>query len=342
MPARSQESSRSDEDTLRLLTFGDAQQQRELQTEITTGLREHPGETLAQLKRLLRLAARERSGQPLRARGGQACIVALAGSLAEGAMLPPECDAVLTFNGDPAQLRALLQRIPLPRRTAMFAAWIQAGSWSAYLMPYLDLAPAAAEAILADAVTRGKLGEALDWEGFARLRGTSAELDGIVARYAAIAAPAAPPPSPAPPRLGSFEFSAPRRVLPADYAQLDPVGKSQYRQTAGSYVEAGHVSGPRDFIRKLRREGLSESDAELRCWRVLRAGKHVYDLWVVWVENGLFFVAGTDQRIAVDILQGSYQASDHRPETCELAQDLAASERRSLWSLDEETTGPTP
>lgn len=39
-------------------------------------------------------------------------------------------------------------------------------------------------------------------------------------------------------------------------------------------------------------------------------------------------------------VQGSYHPSDHRLETCELAQDLAAGQPRSLWAPDEETTGP--
>ncbi len=95
------------------------------------------------------------------------------------------------------------------------------------------------------------------------------------------------------------------------------------------------MTDPRDFIRQLRHEGLNESDAELRRWKILCAGKHVYDMWIVWVENGLFFVAGTDRRIPVDILQGRYQACDHRADSEELAKDLAASETRSLWALDD-------
>lgn len=335
MAVVSQKKLRSDEDTLRQLTWGDETQQIQLQTEITVGLQERPEETLALLKRLLLLAGRERSGQPLRSRGGHFCLVALAAWLGDDAVLPPECDAVLNFNGDRSQVRALLKRIPPARRGAMFSAWIREGSWSAYLMPYLDLAPSAADDILADARTSGKLREVLSWEGFARLRGTLAELDGILARYDAIVAIEAPPPLPDPPRVGLFDFVDPQRVLPGDYAGLDEVGKSQYRQTAGSYIESGFVTDPRDFIRQLGHEGLHESDAELRRWKVLRAGKHVYDLWIVWVENGLFFDAGTDRRIAVDILQGSYQASDRRAESAELAKDLAASETRSLWALDE-------
>jgi hypothetical protein len=45
---------------LELLTWSDANVQKELRTEVATGLRERPKETSVWIKRMLRLAARER------------------------------------------------------------------------------------------------------------------------------------------------------------------------------------------------------------------------------------------------------------------------------------------
>lgn len=274
-----------------------------------------------------------RSGVPLRAKGAFACIVTLARRLDPRAPLPKECDLALTFNEDQAVVRSLLERIPLRRRTPMFKAWLAEGSWSWYLMPYIDLAPAAAKLILEQARAQGELRQTLAWDGFAKLRGRLPELDLILARFDAILAKEPPPPPAKPPRVGSFRFVAPEQVLPRDYDDLDPVAQSQYRQVAGSYVESGRVKNPRDFIRQLKKEELDEGDAELRRWKVMRGSAHVYDLWVVWAENALFFHAGTEEAVPVSIIQGSYLPRRDEPALVDLAEDLASSERESLWSL---------
>lgn len=280
---------------------------------------------IAQVRRLLTLVHGLRSAVPLRAKGAFACLVALAKHLDAGEPLPPEADLALTFAEDQAMVRGLLERIPPARRVAMFEAWLAEGSWSRYLMPYLDLAPAAAAAIFEQARAKGALRETL---GFVTHR--SAELEPIVRRFEALLE--APPP-PRPPRVGSFRFVEPTRVLPRDYDALSAVAQAQYRQVAGSYVESGRVKDPKDFIRQLKREALNEGDAELRRWKVLRGDEHVFDLWVVWVENGMFFRAGSPDQVPVSIIQGSYLPKTDAPDVVELAEDLAASERESLWAV---------
>jgi hypothetical protein len=130
-----------------------------------------------------------------------------------------------------------------------------------------------------------------------------------------------------------YRFVDPVRVLADDYAKLDDVAKSQWRTAAGAYVESGTVEDPQDFVRQLAKEGLNEGDAQLQYWKVLRGNSHVFDLWVVWVENGSFFVAGQRDRVSVHIVQGRFVALEDTPEAHELAADLSDSQRVSLWDL---------
>jgi len=64
---------------------------------------------------------------------------------------------------------------------------------------------------------------------------------------------------------------------------------------------------------------------------VMRGKKHVYDLWVVWVENGSFFHAGTKDRVPVHVVQDTYEATIDDDAARDLAEDLAASVKKSLW-----------
>lgn len=130
-----------------------------------------------------------------------------------------------------------------------------------------------------------------------------------------------------------FRFVDPVRVLPRDFASLDAVGKAQYLVAAGGYVESGKVKDPKDFIRQLKKEELDEGDAEMRRWKVMRGNEHVYDLWVVWVENGAFFVAGTSKPLPVYITQDSYLPRDGSAATKQLAADLQHGAPESLWAI---------
>jgi hypothetical protein len=323
----------SDDELLERLTWGPEDERARIVGAIVGWFAEDRARASARVGAMLQRVRGLRSGAPLRAKGAFACIVALAEGLGPGEPLPPECDLALTFHEDAAVVRSLLQRVPPPRRAAMFEAWLAEGSWSRYLVPYLDLAPSAATAILEQAQAKGELREVLAWEGFAKRRGTIPALDAVLARFDAALGAEPPPPPPPPPRIGSFRFVDPVRVLPGDFDGLDPVARSQYLQIAGSYVESGEVTGPRDFVRQLNKEELDEGDAELRRWKVLRGDEHVHDLWVVWVENALFFRAGTEERSGVSVIQGRYLAERDEPALVELAEDLAASERESLWAL---------
>ncbi len=129
---------------------------------------------------------------------------------------------------------------------------------------------------------------------------------------------------------GPYSFVDPEAVYPSDYKRLDAVSKAQYRVAAGAYVGGGPVKNPRSFIARLKKDGLDEGDAQLRKWKILRDGMHVFDLWVVWVENGTFFVAGTEDPAEVQIIQGGYEG--YGLATAALAEELAASEPEGgLW-----------
>jgi hypothetical protein len=92
------------------------------------------------------------------------------------------------------------------------------------------------------------------------------------------------------------------------------------------------VKGARDFLAKLRKDDLDAGDAELRRWKVMRQEEHVYDLWVVWVENGSFFIAGSPEPIPVHIVQGTYAPLADDATT--LAKELEDSEPDGgIWSL---------
>ncbi len=57
-----------------------------------------------------------------------------------------------------------------------------------------------------------------------------------------------------------------------------------------------------------------------------------YDLWVVWVDNGSFFLAGTPTHAMVQIIQSSFLPMDRKAASAELAKLLANSEpKRGLW-----------
>lgn len=116
------------------------------------------------------------------------------------------------------------------------------------------------------------------------------------------------------------------------YPGLDELGKAQWRITAGGYVGA-NVRGPRDFIAKLRRDELDESDGQMRRWKVLRGDEHAYDAWIIWVENGAFFRAGTAEQAPVTLVQDSYLPSDETNGSRILAEELQASAPESLWAL---------
>lgn len=131
---------------------------------------------------------------------------------------------------------------------------------------------------------------------------------------------------------GPYRFVDPVRVLPTDYAGLDALGKAQWLATASGYVGA-KVRGPRDFIAKLRRQELHESDGEMRRWRVLRGDQHVFDAWLVWVENGAFFRAGTPELVPAYLVQDSYLPSNGTPDARRLAEELESSAPADLWTM---------
>lgn len=274
--------------------------------EMTAWLAKHPKEAPARAKAILDLAAKTPRKQREWRTASFLCMPHVA-------VLPKTYDALLVplcaVYRTPAEEKALLSalaKIPVARRDAILEVAIAEGAWERSRISKAMLALASKELCARlkarDAATAQK-----------------AKAAAVVERAAKAGAP--------------YRFVTPLRVLPRDYAALDEIGKAQYRAVAGSYVESGKVKDPKDFIRQLKKEELNEGDAELRRWKVMCGKEHVFDLWVVWVDNGAFFEAGTSKPLPVYIAQGSYLPRDRKAATKKLASDLALSEPKSLWAL---------
>jgi hypothetical protein len=260
---------------------------------------EHPAEAVARATRIADLMLTEVHAL---ARGRGAGIVVLPRIADAHPELPTKYDDLVRIDHERREteaLRHVLAKIPAERRAAIFARPYGSGTRAYVLEDLRDHVPEVALRRLEEA-------KALEER------------------------PREPPPPRAP---GPYSFVEMQIVLPSDYRTLDAVGQSQYRQAAGAYAGDGSrpVEDPHDFIALLKTEGLCEGDAELRRWKILREGAHVFDLWVVWVENGTFFLAGKEEPAGVQVIQGKYEAYGGAP--AKLAEELAASEpQRGLWT----------
>lgn len=275
------------------------------QEELKSWFEKHPND-VARAKRLLTLAAKRPSGLASRKAAVAVCVPILVRELRPRDVFPPEHDEVLeVFAADEELVLSVLERMPMERRTRRFELALARGAYHGITPRMLALASEEIVARVTELEAKKKQ------EREAERKAEEAT------KFARTNAP--------------FRFVDPVRVLPKDYAALDDVKKAQYRATAGGYVASGKVRGPKDFIRQLKKDDLDESDAELQRWKVMRGAKHVYDLWVVWVENGMFFLAGKKTQVPVYMVQGSYLPRDDKPASKQLAVDLGNSERGIPW-----------
>lgn len=250
--------------------------------------------------------------------------------------LPAKWDASIMISYDEyvahedARLRTVLAALPMKRRIALLAAEARkaSGARRRIYRKFLDLAPTLPAIFLAEAKD---LREALRERELTQWRKKLPEVARTLRTFEAKLARMPKPPKPK--KIpGPFTFDRRRVVKPTDYTTLDALGKAQWRIAAEGYIGGGPCSGPRQFIARLKREELDESDADMRRWRVLRDGAHVFDLWVVWVDNGTFFVAGTPKRAPIYMVQSSFLPTDKKPASAELAKLMAASEPKGgLW-----------
>lgn len=254
-----------------------------------------------------------------------------------GVAIPATWDASIIVSYDEyvadedARLRAVLAAMPMKRRLALLAreARKASGAKRRIYRKLMDLVPGLPAILLAETKDlRAALSERELTQWRKKLPEVARTLRAYEAKLAKIPKPP-PPPKKVP---GPFTFDRRKVVTLRDFEKLDAVGKSQWRLAAEGYIGGGRCSGPRQFLARLKREELDEGDAEMRRWRVLREGAHVYDAWIVWVDNASFFVAGTPKLAPFYMVQDSVLPTDERPASAELAKLIAASiPKRGLW-----------
>ncbi len=258
-------------------------------------------------------------GHPSKDLRGSVCAHVLPRIAAAG-RFPAKLDSLVAL-ASPYEnsVRTILAAIPPERRRPIFAREISAATPDEVVRiagVHLECAPEAVHAVLDYFVKLGQPREGLNALAFMRER--NPHIREIAAAFES--------------QLGKppFTFVDPQVVTVKDVAKLDPVSLEQWRYAASSYCGT-KIRTPEHFIKRLAKDELSEADGEMRRWRVLRGKTHELDLWVVWVENGAFFRAGTSSPVPLHIVQDLYEPLDATNETRQLAADLRASAPKSLW-----------
>ncbi len=200
---------------------------------------------------------------------------------------------------------------------------------------HLDLAPESTKTILEHFAARGELRAMVKWGYLTQWTRKVPRIGAILKEYEARAkAEPRPAPPPVQPKVpGTLSFVDPIAVYPADFPALDAVARAQYRQAARAYTGGTEVRDAKDFKRRLKKMDLDESDAGMRRWHVEQGTKHLYDFWVVWVDNGSLFQANSAKRVPVHQVQNDFQALDRKPASKALAEDLDNSYPGDLWTM---------
>jgi len=246
-----------------------------------------------------------------------------------GVAVPPKFDVLFSGYGTPDKQRAVFSAIPRARLEKALAKVGHVERMRIFEVA-LDLAPALTTTFLRAAWDESKVD--LSNHGFVT-QWKEPDIRKQVKAFAAWVKKEIKklPPPPAPPKEepGTLTFHRPKDLWPEDFASLDAVGKAQYRQAAAAYV-GGTVRDGKHFVKRLLGGDLDESDAKMRRWHVKQGGRHVFDFWVVWVDNGSIFEAGTKNLVPVHQVQGSFQALQKKPKWVALADDF----RRSTGGRD--------
>ncbi|MFO0598247.1 MAG: hypothetical protein U0228_23285 [Myxococcaceae bacterium] len=295
------------------------------QDELKAWFAAHPAETVARGTKLCDAAARSPKKE-LREKVGYTVLPVL---IAAGIKVAPAWDALLSGFGTEQGLRTVVAAVPRARLLKALAK-ITAPERARIMEFALDLAPELTTVFLHASWDESKAdisahSDVLKWKQPA-IRAQAKKFAAWAKKERKKLPPPPPPPKEAP---GTLTFHEPTDLWPEDFASLDAVGKEQYRQAAGAYV-GGTVRDGKHFVKRLIADDLDESDAKMRRWQVKQGGQHVFDFWVVWVDNGSLFHAGTKDRVPVHQVQGSFQALEKRPKWIALADDL----RRSTGGRD--------
>ncbi len=270
-------------------------------------------------------AALEYPDPAARMRLGAVCLPVLikAGPLPEG------YEVLASVLGPIADVRLVFAALPLERRLQMLRDDLAEPGRSPHrAVELLDLAPAATRDVLELYQQQGRPQWALLKDP--DLDDQAEKNPEIAAILTAFRDGIRSTPQPAPATSGPFAFSDPKTIAITDVGTLDGLGLGQWRAAAGAYVGVD-VKTTAQFIAKLEKDGKAPGDADMRRWKVLRGGEHVYDVWIVGADNGSVFPAGQKVTAGVHVVKSSWKSMDHKPATEQLARELAASEPASLW-----------
>lgn len=307
------------------------------QVELEAWFEAHPTEAFARAEALCRLAL-ESDSREGRQRVGYTALPLI---VASQNPLPAKYDGLISGYGNLEKLRATLLAVPEKRRLAIFVSQLSDSHSASRLVEHLlDLAPDFAtpylRAYFATTGVDGSQWHFGNWRSHARVQKLITEHRAWMTKQPKKPAPPPPPPE----RKGTLSFVDGVSVMQEDFDGLDAIGKAQYRLAAGAYVGGGSVKDPAHFIRKLEANDLDESDSAMRRWKVMQGDQHLYDFWVVWVDNGTLFEANGKKKLPVNQLQGSFQALKRDAKWVALADDLRRSAPADLWTVKKRRGGP--
>jgi hypothetical protein len=102
--------------------------------------------------------------------------------------------------------------------------------------------------------------------------------------------------------------------------------RDQFIAAAKGEMEGATCKVPSDYFKYLAKENDGEiADQYAELWIAVKEGKDkpLYDLWYFPEgENGLVFEAGTARKAGVEIVDGSFEASDSSKKAEKLAEEL--------------------
>lgn len=292
----------------------------EAESELEAWFEANPDQAVSRAMKLADEAVRS-SGPAARQKVGYTVLPTL---VAAGVAVPETYDVLLSGFGSPGSQRAVFAAIPQERLERALAQVSHLERMRVSELA-LDLVPALTTTFLR-----------AEWDEFKEDQSDHGffqqwKVPAIKARVKAFKAwvkkeakKLPPPPPPPEKEPGTLSFHDPQDLSPEDFPALDAIGKAQYRLAAEAYV-GETVRDGKQFVKRLVADDLDESDARMRRWKVRQGDRHVFDFWVVWVDNGSIFEAGSKKKVPVQQIQGSFQALEKKPKWAALADDFARS-----------------
>lgn len=292
----------------------------EAESELEAWFEANPGRAVARAMKIADRAVRSASLEA-RQKVGYTVLPVL---VAAGVAIPPAYDVLLSGYGSPGTQRAVFAAIPQARLEQALAK-ISRPERMRVIELALDLVPGLTTPFLR--ADWDELKKDLSDHGYIKqwkVPAIKTQVKAFKAWVKKELKKLPPPPPPPEKEPGTLTFHDPLDLWPEDFSALDAIGKAQYRLAAEAYV-GETVRDGKQFVKRLIANDLDETDARMRRWKVKQGGRHVFDFWVVWVDNGSVFEAGTKTKVPVHQIQGSFQALEKEAKWAALADDFARS-----------------